>query len=468
MESNREFNERSGALPVLSGTRLPVSGRPATGQAGGRAPIEGLWPEKRQPSLSARWAGLSAGTRKAVICALAGLCLLALLIPLALHAAGASDGGDTGQNRLPGVIGSGTAESAPGTFAVPAETAAEVDPAFASEGSTEQPPEPDTGASSAVTEAVGGTDVPEPDTLPDTDVPAEAVTDTASGTAADTDADTVAVTDTGTDPEVPPEKQPDVAGPGAVRRDLSESERGPDHVQNDTDRDPRSVGAWAPGYVEPPVVLLVCSRPFEAYTDGDGGGTVSGLAIRLANALRSRGLTVVLIGPSLTGLTPESSVKECRERTQSLIRYYCRLYNNVALVLDLHRGAEMAEGTLLATSGVFEGHDSAQLRFIADGLRPDGDGVPAGTVSALDFSLARALRRAVFEISPTVSRPVWWRTSAGLVPGGLCPSGTSYGADPSDGPRLVTVELGAAGNTYASAEALIPLLARAVAAVMGE
>lgn len=76
-----------------------------------------------------------------------------------------------------------------------------------------------------------------------------------------------------------------------------------------------------------------------------------------------------LSGSALSGLTPDSSVRESYTRTQALARYYCRLYGNITLVLDVRRSAETVGNERLATYGTVRGQSAAQARFIVDALR---------------------------------------------------------------------------------------------------
>ena len=461
MAYEQEYESGRG-LPVRVGsTDMTLSGARTSGTNGTGEPISGLWPQRRGFPLAAYRQWLTAHRRQVLICAASALCLLAVcafLMVRGLTGRAGRDGGD----RLPGAV---DLTDTAGTVDVPDMTK---EPERGAEPSA--PMEPRTGnETDAVSEPVTRTEASEADgTLraDGTQTQAGAREAEAESGATETDAAFVtepasdAGTESGAEPGTEPETQPPVpvAGEGAVLRDMSESERGPDYLINDTDRDPAAVPAWVPDGTKKPVVLLVCSRPYDGYADGDGGGVVSDLAETLAAELRRRGVTVIFVNRALTGLTKDSSVAACREKTQSLIRYYCRLYGDITLVMDVRRGAELVEGSLLATAGTADGQPGAQLRLIADGRRPgDEDGTAAAD---LDLSLAAAIRRGVYEVSPTAPRPVLWRDNAGLIPDGLCGE--------EDGPRLVTVELGSAGNTYSSAAALIPLLARSTAAALGQ
>lgn len=439
--------ENGRSLPVRvtpGGVTVPRARTSGTGER--REAIRGLWSARGDVSLISRIRGLSARSRRLILCAALGVCLLIACVCLAVRGlTGGQSGADRGS--LPGVLGSLASTGTKGDTEPSADADThifETDP-----GSVETAPAVEPVDTSVLNDETSVGTMPERGTEPVT----ESDTEPASDTGADTP------------PDAEPETQPPVpvAGEGAVLRDMSESERGADYLLNDTDRDPAAVPAWVPDGTKKPVVLLVCSRPYDGYADGDAGGVVSDLADALAAALRSRGVTVICVNRALTGLTKDSSLSACREKTQSLIRYYCRLYGDITLVMDVRRGAELVEGSLLATAGTADGQPSAQLRLIADGRRPGDEN---GTADAdLDLSLAAAIRRGVYEVSPTASRPVLWRDNAGLIPGGLCEGAAGSGGS---GPRLVTVELGSAGNTYSSAAALIPLLARSTAAALGQ
>lgn len=460
MAYEQEYENGRG-LPVRVGpTDMTLSGARTSGTSGTGEPISGLWPQRRGFPLAAYRQWLTAHRRQVLICAAAALCLLALCAFLMVRGL-SGRAGRGGGGRLPGAVDltdtAGTAD-APDMTKEPersTEPSASTEPRTG--GETDAVSEPVTRADAseaADTQTQAGTRETEAES---------GATETAAADVTEPVSD--ASTESGAEPGTEPETQPPVpvAGEGAVLRDMSESERGADYLLNDTDRDPAAVPAWVPDGTKKPVVLLVCSRPYDGYADGDAGGVVSDLADALAAALRSRGVTVICVNRALTGLTKDSSLSACREKTQSLIRYYCRLYGDITLVMDVRRGAELVEGSLLATAGTADGQPSAQLRLIADGRRP---GDEEGTASAdLDLSLAAAIRRGVYEVSPTASRPVWWRDNAGLIPGGLCEGAVGTGGA---GPRLVTVELGSAGNTYSSAAALIPLLARSTAAALGQ
>ena len=277
---------------------------------------------------------------------------------------------------------------------------------------------------------------------------------------------TVAELQTEEPTEAPPtesdsESEPEpVEIPGVAWRDLSENERGPYYLWNDTDRTIRSeTEKWQYEGTERPVVLIVCSHPFESYRDGNAAGTVNDLAADLAEELRARGVQVIFTGGTLSGLTPDSSVRECYARTQALVRYNCRLYRNVALVLDVRRSAETVGQDRLATIGYADGKAVAQVRLVVDAMRYETNDRSA----ASDTMLALTLRQCMFAMSPTLSRPVYLRASQGLLPAG---AGGFRLPEGCLDPCLLTLELGASGNTFAQAEQLIPYIGAALAGVL--
>lgn len=296
------------------------------------------------------------------------------------------------------------------------------------------------------TESGAGETAAEPSDFPAQETPSEAVSEPSSDTAFDPPAETdppAAESDTLPSTDVPIK---------VVCRDMSESERGYTHLWNETDLVPAlASGTWTPPD-ESPTVLLVCSHPYETYAD-DPQTTISDIAATLAEELRTRGVRVIFVGNALSGLTAASSVRECYTRTQALVRYYCRLYGNISLVLDLRRSAETVGEARLAPIGEVDGLRVAQVRVVVDGLRIGTDASDSS-----DVATAVALRKALFERSPTLSRPVYLRASQGLI------------AAASDGPLstcLLTLELGGSGNRRDDATAAVPFLAGALAAVLG-
>lgn len=453
------------------------------------------------PSLTERlrmaWRSLSEPARNAVICAVMAVCLLALLIPATVQAIRAARetpedaSGGFGQAICRALLVTGLPPTdrplwtlwggdAQGNGRTETDGESRI-------GEQTQPTEP-------ATHPTEDTDPSEPTQVIETGTEEP-------GSATQTDPATEPETDTQTDHEIPTRTEDTTALPDPtdpvdpdtriMTRDMSESGRGAGYIWNDTDRDPYGLTpGWTPTTAHP-VVLIVTSHPFEGYCGGDGTGTVSDLAEALAEDLRARDVSVVLVNSALSGIQPGTSYRETYERTQALAKYYCRLYADIALVLDLRRSAEMTEisgrtdltgsGTtrssttgsitgivtvgLLRTEGQLDGTPIAQLRLIVDAWR---EGVPVEESTDLRFALA--LREKLFAVSPTVSRPVWWRARQGLIAADMSAADTSAvdtSAAHAGVPILLTAELGAAGNTYDEAARLIPLLGQAVAETVG-
>ena len=200
----------------------------------------------------------------------------------------------------------------------------------------------------------------------------------------------------------------------------------------------------------PPTVLIVNTHPYEGYGDGaawydpaKGGlaqtdtpnaaeGTVA-LGAALARSLRGMGVTVIHLR---IAVSTEDAASDIYDRTESVVRSYCRLYPDIGLILDLRRSAELtADGGILRTAGSLNGESCAQLRVSVSGGREP-------STAGEDLAVALTLRRGLWDIFPAVSRPVRVKTGAGLV-GDLA------------GVRVLTLELGSAGNRYVEAERLI-------------
>lgn len=207
----------------------------------------------------------------------------------------------------------------------------------------------------------------------------------------------------------------------------------------------------------PPTVLIVNTHPYEGYSRGgawydpsegglaqtdtpsDAEGTVA-LGAALARSLRGMGVTVIHLRIAVSS---EDSAAEIYDRTETVIRSYCRLYPDIGLILDLRRSAELTvDGGILRTAGSLGGAPCAQLRISVSGGRD-----PSATSG--DLAVALALRSGLWDMAPTTSRPVRVKAGAGL-------------AGDLDGVRILTLDAGSAGNTYAEAACL----AAPVAAVL--
>jgi hypothetical protein len=248
-----------------------------------------------------------------------------------------------------------------------------------------------------------------------------------------------------------------------LSRDMSETDRGAGYIVGTVEGLPSGLpggGLWKDGT---PAVLLVNTHPYEGFSDGsslydpesgalavtetpyDPDGMVA-FGSTLTRELRGMGITVIhLRVPVSAG----GSAGVIYDRTESMIRYYCRLYPDIGLVIDLRRSAELTDtGEILRTAGCLNGADCGQIRISVNGGKMQA-------ALGWDLKTALALRWALWEIEPTVSRPIRVKSGKGLIPD-------------LTGVRVLTLEAGSAGNTYAEAERLISPLAAAIGRILEE
>lgn len=266
----------------------------------------------------------------------------------------------------------------------------------------------------------------------------------------------------GTTAADPPPAVPEGCVP-IVSLDASLSERGAGYLVGEVDSLPPSLpadGWW--GGEGTPTVLIVNTHPYEGYWSGEAwydpatGGLsqvespsdpdgVVALASNLTARLRSAGVSVIHLR---VAVSEGDTAGDIYRRTEEQIRRYCAIYPEIGLVLDLRRSAELTgTGEILRTAGSYEGEPISQVRISVGGGRPR-------EAFARDLALALALRQSLWGVDASVSRPVQVRSGTGIA-GDL-----SY-------LRVLTLELGAAGNTYAESARLVPLLERAVANLIG-
>lgn len=320
--------------------------------------------------------------------------------------------------------------------------------------------------------------IPATDTADSTDTEALATLDTetdtreAEVTETDTRADTPetqpaetkedasdpAETEEETEPPLETDSVPGVPAGcyGIFSADMSRSDLGVEHLVGETQGLPaidRGGTLWGKG--EAPAVLIVHTHPYEGYSDGgawydpaegalaqtesaNASDGVVALGAALARALRELGVNVMQVR---IAVSPEDSAADIYQRTESVVRTHCRLYPDIGLVLNLRRSAELTEnGGILRTEGRLNGEPVAQARISVSGGRDEG-------AVERDLAVALALREGLWEIEPTLSRPVRIKAGAGLA------------GEFSD-IRVLTLELGAAGNTYAeAARAIAPAAA---------
>ena len=242
---------------------------------------------------------------------------------------------------------------------------------------------------------------------------------------------------------------------------MSETALGAGFVDRNGYSLPKSLPSGSLFKTDTPTVLIVNTRPYEGYGGGadwydpaTGGlaltdtpnhphGVVA-LGTALAQALRERGITVIHLR---IAVSPDETAAAIRSRTEEAIRYYCRLYPAIGLVLDLRRSSELtADGSILTTHGTYNGDPCAQLRISVSSGRN-------GEAPGYDLAAALALRRSLWEEEPTITRPVRLTGGVGIV------------GDLTD-LRVLTLEAGSAGNTYAEARMLAEPLGRAITALL--
>ncbi len=297
---------------------------------------------------------------------------------------------------------------------------------------------------------------------------------TQPGSGADAEEPTTGGTDTAQDPgasgrpgdpgaqETASASIPDGCFP-IISRDLCEEGRGAGYLHNEAGSLPNALPGgtfWPQGA---PTVLVVHTHPYEGYGDGgiyydptdgalgvvdspfDADGVVE-LGTRLVRALRGQGLTVIHLRVSVA---PGETGDAIYARTAALVRYYCRLYPDIGLVLDLGRSAEMtADGGILRTEGTLHGTPTAQVRLTVSGGR-------STEAVARDLQAALTLRERLWAVEPSLSRPVRVREGAGLAgDAGLDSDGS--------GPVALHMAFGSAGNTFAEAARLVGVMAEAI------
>jgi stage II sporulation protein P len=210
-----------------------------------------------------------------------------------------------------------------------------------------------------------------------------------------------------------------------------------------------------------PTVLIIHTHPFEGYGDGkpwydpaagslavtdspyDPEGVVA-LGAALSRSLREAGVTVIHLR---VAVSESDSAADVYGRTEAAVRSYCSMYPDIGLVIDLRRSAEMTEaGGILRTAGELDGEACAQLRISVNGGRGEG-------AVERDLAAALALREALWQVSPTISRPVRVKSGSGI-------------AGVAEGVCQLTLELGAAGNPYPEAQRLVAPLAAALGNVL--
>jgi len=283
-------------------------------------------------------------------------------------------------------------------------------------GTTPPPLPPDT--ESAGTPSSEATEAPSTE-FDESTAPPDAATETAAETdnVTNTETETETKTETETESESEADTTSEVETQGSYISDESYFENGASYINNTTilapdvqkllDSPLPSIGA----------VLIVTSRPNEAYNGVDGN--VRDIAALIADRLSHNGIQV------LYTLPPEDV------DSAAVMEYYLNLYPEVSLVLDLRRSAELRpDGELLRPLCSIDSIPHAQIRLICDSR---GDGAD---MTEKNLALALKIRAEIFDTHEQLSRPVWLREG-----------NSPYRSDV----LFLTVEIGAAGNTFVEA-----------------
>jgi stage II sporulation protein P len=287
-------------------------------------------------------------------------------------------------------------------------------------------------------------------------------TDETVDTDADTDADTEEERDTAEESDLPALRPVPEGCYPIEPLDMSLTEHGAGYVQGALEGLPPALpreDLWTGEGM--PTVLIIHTHPFEGYGDGkpwydpaagslavtdspyDPEGVVA-LGAALSRSLREAGVTVIHLR---VAVSESDSAADVYNRTEAAVRSYCSMYPDIGLVIDLRRSAEMTEaGGILRTAGELDGEACAQLRISVNGGRGEG-------AVERDLAAALALREALWQVSPTISRPVRVKSGSGI-------------AGVAEGVCQLTLELGAAGNPYPEAQRLVAPLATALGNVL--
>lgn len=459
MERGRDREVPGGRLPTVADARELRRGWCRGGRTTASAPQEPVAVCTLKPRRAS-------SRRTVLVCVLAVLCLLVSLIPALREAvrAGTAEGRTLAGLRdtlCRALVSAGLPPTDSPLFGRSQLTPLDTNTESETSDATEPETQPETATDGSLPTEAQTASPERPETAEDvetghgneSDIEGDTESATESATGLDTAWDTGEPTpgESATDE---PEPAPDGS---VVRQDMSEYRRGALYVWNESTQTlPAAPTAWKSIGTAEPLVLLVCSHPFEAYIEPSDGGVFE-LALSLAEALRAQGVQVLCISPEQLGLTTDSSVRECYTRTQAAVRYYCRLYGHISLVLDIRRSAETVDGATLAAVGWVEDAPVAQVRFVVDQLREDAPAAPGS-----DLALALTLRQALFARAPALSRPVYVRATQGLL-------SEAPGVPLADGipvPTFLTVELGASGNTFAEAARAVDFLGEALAGAM--
>ncbi len=258
--------------------------------------------------------------------------------------------------------------------------------------------------------------------------------------------------------ETTPPQEPPLQSAPIFTADMSEDAKGWDYLLRDS-------GCRIPEmpeqvrFSEDATVLILHSHPYEAY--GDGGDTAwhngEGWAVKLPHDGNYADDGVVALGDQLTLLLRLRGVRvihavlpadvslshmDTYDETKRMLSEMLSSYPQISWVIDLRRGAEQTEdGCILRTRGEYGGGITAQLQILVDARSAPG-------AQGRDLRVALDMRAHLFAEEPTLSRPVYLRRGEGLCDG--------------ENAVMLTLEFGAAGNTFDEAASLLVPVADAI------
>ena len=207
-------------------------------------------------------------------------------------------------------------------------------------------------------------------------------------------------------------------------------------------------------------VLIVHTHGSEAYTPDaeypymptdtdrtdDCSRNVVAAGRALAAILNARGITTL----HDETLHDDPSYSGSYSRSLDTVERYLKEYPEIELVIDLHRDAFIYEdGTRLRCVCEVDGEKAAQIMLVV-GTDAGGLSHPAWMDN---LGVAAALQKALESLNPGITRPIDLREQR-------------FNQHVSKGALIV--ELGASGNTLGEALRSVPVLADAVANLLGE
>lgn len=205
-------------------------------------------------------------------------------------------------------------------------------------------------------------------------------------------------------------------------------------------------------------ILVVCSHPYATYGTGEDMVSmdehfavempsdrshptlgVAVLAHELCVQLQALGIDAVF----LSCVTGDGNA-HTYEATSERVAEYLTEHEEVGLVIDVNRSGELLpSGELPRSLTEWHGNDTAQVQVMVDTNR--------GIGASGDYTFGLLLREAWFDMSPTLSRPIYLRRGGSLTA--------------SDEVVFLTIVMGTAGNVYEEAYGLVSPVAEGIGSV---